>query len=125
MSRVLGHGVGPWKHFVGPATLGAVLTKAGPHSVPPDVDLVQADTTANDVDVNLPLTSDTPVGRCITFVNTALAGANDLNVNAQGGELLFSTGIGPAGAATAPVSPGASFTVKNMGSGRWQVVSVA
>lgn len=122
MSRVLGHGVGPWKHHVGPVTIQSpVITNTLGGTIDPDADVVPLDSTAANIQQGLP--SATGSGRCITFENRDET-ANTVTLNASGSDEIFDAG-NPAGAASFVVAAGAAVTLCDTGSGRWQVVSAA
>ena len=116
MPRVTGHGVGPWKHHVGPAEL------AGPFIG--SVTIGNADTAqfdpndqAANISQNLPLAAEN-VGRTITCVNVSTAGAFTLNLATQGGNIL-----NDAGGVAAAIANGLSVTVQAINATTWQVIS--
>jgi len=117
MSRVVGHGVGPWKHHVGPAQLAGPFD--GSTAIPADADTAQFDPNVNlaNIGQNLPVAAGN-VGRTITYVNVSTAGAFTLDLTPQGGDTL-----NDVGGVAAAIANGASVTVQAINATTWQVVA--
>lgn len=119
MPRVQGHGGGDqYKHFVGPSTISPVHTgSVNPEQTGVDTVLFDPNDAAANITQNLPSAAQN-VGRTVTYVNAATAGAFSVTVQAAGGNTLND----PAGAAAA-MPNGASVTAQAINSTTWQVIA--